>query len=153
MAFCEICGRESLLSRTKIENTELLVCGSCSTFGKVIKTNIEEPEVPKARKPQIYNETVEIIPEGYGKKVKDARTWAGLNQKEFAFKLSEKESVINKIESEHLMPTLELAKKIERLCEIKIIESYKEEKKPEDNINFRDGGLTIGDIIKLKDEE
>ena len=142
MAFCEMCGRESLLSRTKIENTELLVCGSCSTFGKVIK-----------RKPQIYNETVEIIPEGYGKKVKDARTWAGLNQKEFAFKLSEKESVINKIESEHLMPTLELAKKIERLCEIKIIESYKEEKKPEDNINFRDGGLTIGDIIKLKDEE
>src|SRR3989344_1963520 len=78
MAFCEMCGRESLLSRTKIENTELLVCGSCSTFGKVIKTNIEEPEVPKARKPQIYNETVEIIPEGYGKKVKDARTWAGI---------------------------------------------------------------------------
>ena len=155
MAFCEICGKEALLSRTKVENTELLVCDLCSSFGEVIQRHVEElkEEVLKQKpKKSIENEVIEIIVDGYSKKIKDSRNWMGLTQKEFAQKLSEKESVLNKIESGHMMPTIDLAKKIEKLCNIKLIEEYKEK---EDNVklNFKDQALTIGDLLKFKDEK
>ena len=93
-----------------------------------------------------------LIKNLFAKKIKDSRNWMGLTQKEFAQKLSEKESVLNNIESGHMMPTIDLAKKIEKLCNIKLIEEYKEK---EDNVklNFKDQALTIGDLLKLKDEK
>lgn len=153
MAFCEICGREANLSKARVETTELLVCPPCSSFGRIIEDSIKE-EIPRTRVYSNFEDTVEIIPSGYGKKIKDARTWMGLNQKEFASKLSEKESVIQNIETESLTITLELAKKIERVCNIKLVTSYNDsDVKINKKINFKDKGLTIGDLIKLKDEE
>jgi len=155
MAFCEICGKEALLSRTKVENTELLVCDSCSSFGEVIQRHVDElkeEELKQKSKKFVENEVIEIIVDGYSKQIKDSRNWMGLTQKEFAQKLSEKESVLNNIESGHMMPTIDLAKKIEKLCNIKLIEEYKEK---EDNVklNFKDQALTIGDLLKFKDEK
>lgn len=155
MAFCEMCGKEALLSRTKVEDTELLVCDSCSSFGEVTQRHVEElKEELLKQKPKkfVENEVIEIIVGGYNKKIKDSRTWMGLTQKEFAQKLSEKESVLNKIESGHMMPTLDLAKKIEKLCNIKLIEEYKENEERV-KINFKDQALTIGDLLKSKDEK
>ncbi len=150
-----MCGKEGLLSVTEIENTELLVCDPCSSFGKVTQRHVEElKEEGLKQKPKkfIEDDVIEILVEDYNKKIKDSRNWLGLTQKEFAQKLSEKESVINKIESGHMRPTMDLAKRIEKLCSVKLIEEYKENK--EDlKINFKDQALTIGDLLKRKDEK
>lgn len=155
MTLCEMCGKESLLLKTKIEGTELMVCGSCASFGKVLQKPAEIKESRPKPKKFVENkieEVIEIISGDYSKRIRDARNWMGLTQKEFAKKLSEKESLIQKMESNHLMPTLDLAKKIEKTCNIKLIENYKE-KKESAKINFKDKSLTIGDLIDLKDEE
>ena len=71
-----------------------------------------------------------------------------LKQEELAQKIAEKVSVIHKVESKHLRPSLALAKKLEHFLNIKLIEKYKEEKTK--TLDFTDSALTIGDLIKFK---
>jgi len=72
-----------------------------------------------------------------------------LKQEEFAKKLNEKESLIQKIESGHFEPSIGLAKKIGRFLKIKLVEEYEEVH--EKQVRSKTGSFTIGDIIKIKD--
>ena len=64
-------------------------------------------------------------------------------------KINEKESVISKLETGHLSPTFELAKKLEDFLEIELVKEYNEMK----TLSKRptNGNLTIGDIIEIKE--
>ncbi|QQG38448.1 MAG: TIGR00270 family protein [Candidatus Woesearchaeota archaeon] len=151
MPACNLCGRESNLFKTNIEGTSLLVCKNCSTFGEVIE-KYEQEEVKELKRVNkfIEEETVYII-EDYATKIKTAREKLGLKQDEIARRIAEKESVIQKVESGHLEPSLDLAKKFERLFKIKLIQQTKENE--EVKIDFKDKALTIGDVLKLKDDK
>ena len=147
---CEICGKEAPLFKTAIENTELTVCKECSNFGKVIEQ--KKLEHPKQKKPVTQSEEIiELIVQDYGEKIKRAREELNLKQEEFAQKIAEKESVIQNIESSHIKPSMELARKIEKFCHIKLIEQHKEEHKNV-KLNFKDSSMTIGDLVNLKKE-
>jgi putative transcription factor len=148
-----MCGKETNLFKTVIEGTELRVCKDCSKFGKIIG-RIAEPVKEKKKKhieeereePEIVEE---IVPD-YASKVKSSRESRGLKQEELAKKLSEKESVIHKIETGHYEPNLVLAKKLERFLKITLIESHEIEKPEKSKKATADGPLTIGDMIKIK---
>ncbi len=147
MANCDICGRDMNLVKVKVEDVILNVCKNCSNFGEVIKEEKVRKVIRKETK--FKNEDIEVIVSDYSKKIKEARESRNLTQKEVGEKLAEKESVIHKIESGNLEPSLELARKIEKFFGIRLIEIYKEEVKKE-KINFKNSGLTIGDLLKMK---
>ncbi|RLF97355.1 TIGR00270 family protein, partial [Thermococci archaeon] len=84
----------------------------------------------------------------YSKIIKNARENRKLSQKDLAFKINEKESVIHRLETESMSPSYTLAKKLEKALEIKIIDKISEVEIPKLDTDSKN--LTIGDIIKIK---
>lgn len=148
-----MCGREAQLFLTRIDVTDLNVCNDCSKHGKVLRRIRPVQKVEKSnsssREKEPKKEIVEKIIQGYGKIIKDAREGLKLKQEDFAKKINEKESFLQKIESSHHEPNIELAKKIEKFLGVKLVEEEKVEQVKIDHINSE--ALTIGDIIKLKE--
>ena len=144
---CDICGKELALVKTKIEGIELNVCANCSRFGKVLPKPAQpapifsRPAKPKEEPP------AQIVVRDYASLIRKARESMGLNQEDFAKRISEKASLVHNMESGRFEPPLGLAKKLERFLRIRLVEDYKEEnlaqKKKSDNV------ITIGDIISL----
>lgn len=145
---CDLCGKRSKLTEAIVEGTIVSVCNNCLSFGNPITLeHKKEPETKIQRKIKIEN-AEEIILPNYMQLIKEAREKLELTQKELAKKIAEKESLIHQLESGHLKPTIDFAKKLEKSLDIKIIEVYKEPEKRV--VNLSDPGLTIGDLLKLK---
>ncbi len=143
---CELCGNDSADYTAIVEGAELNVCAKCAKFGKVIR----KPIIKKIEKPVKVSEDSEIIEtvvDNYSEIIKKAREKLGLKQEELAKKMAEKESVIHKLESGHLKPNVELAKKLENFLKINITEKI--EVRKENVSKTKTESLTIGDLIKL----
>lgn len=152
---CEMCGEEKLhLYKAIVEESILSVCDRCKKFGEVLsieKPKIEEPKQEKQKpKPKLEEEKQEIIVDDYSWKVRKAREEKGMTQEELAKALAEKESVIHKIESNQMVPSLQLAKKLEQFLRIDLIEEFDPNKAPVKELDFKDEAITIGDLIRLK---
>ncbi len=154
---CDLCGsqQEDIL-RAIIEGTELNVCSKCARYGEVIgkAERVQEP-VPRAQKKHGQKKekeiTLVIVPD-FAKRIKKKREDLGIKQKDFAKRIAEKESLVHNIETGNFEPSIDLAAKIERFLKIKLIEEYEEEhaaKRPRESGE----GLTIGDLIKVKDKK
>ncbi len=145
-----MCGSEGKLYKTVIEDAQLNVCHECSKFGKVtgIVQQISDKIPQNTINKEPETEVMDIIVEGYAEKIRKRREHLGLKQEEFAKKISEKESLIQKIESGHFEPSIGLAKKIQRFLKIKLIEEHEE--KYEKQKAAKTDAFTIGDLIKIK---
>lgn len=145
-----MCGARGDLFLTMVEGTELNLCASCSKFGKVIKRTNAQPLQLKTKTKivQQEEEIVESIVEDYSERIKNAREKLGLKQKELAMKLSEKESLIHRIESHHIEPAIVLAKKLEKFLHITLVEEVKETK--ENIVKKKTDTLTLGDLVTIK---
>ena len=144
-----MCGSIGKLYKTIVEDAQLNICHECSKLGKVIgviKQDNIKIEVPRNEYSQ--PETMQIIVNDYAEKIKRKRESLGLKQEDFAKKINEKESLIQKIESGHFEPSIVLAKKIGNFLKIKLIEDYQEEQ--EKQTKTKTGSFTIGDFIKIK---
>lgn len=148
---CDLCGAEEELFLAEVEGTNLNVCKNCSKFGKVIeKTRMNKiPQKTEKVKTAPDKERVQVIVDNYSSLIKKKRESLGLKQKELAKKIAEKESVIHKIESGHIEPNINLARKLEKDLSIRLIEEEKVEEmaiKPK----TKDLTVTIGDMLKPK---
>ncbi len=146
MSNCDLCGIENALFRMKIEGSSINSCEKCSRFGKIIG-KLNESEV-KIKRKSVAEEKTESVIDGYDKIIRREREKKNLKQSELAKELNEKESVIQKIENKQMMPSLKLAKKMEKFFGIKLVENipdYKVEIKKVER-----GGFTLGDAIKQK---
>ena len=144
---CDLCGKEGILFKALVEKTELTVCEKCGSYGKILRKVV--PEIPKPKKliPK-KPEVVEHIVQDYAGKIRQAREKLELTQEEFAKKIAEKESIVHKLESGSFEPSIPLAKKLEKMLHIKLVEAIEEE-----TVNITKGkttGLTIGDMLKFK---
>jgi len=151
MGSCEICGkRYESLDKAIVEGVIINVCSGCSRFGKVItiKKPSIEPEKIIQRK---YKNIEEDVVEDYNGIIKKARERKGLKQEELALSISEKESIIHKIETGSLKPSFTLAKKLEQFLGIKLIELQEEKK--DVSLNLKDSRLTIGDLLRVKNRK
>ncbi|GIU68871.1 MAG: transcriptional regulator [Candidatus Woesearchaeota archaeon] len=152
---CELCGQKPAVYDCEIEGTLMKVCNECSKFGvtkkkEKVKILVKEENIEE-------KESTYLFVEGYGSIVKKAREKLGLKQEEMAKRLNERVSLLHQIESEHLKPSIDLAKKLEKELKIKIIEEVKE-----DNMSYEipvkrknvstssSSGLTLGDFINYK---
>ncbi|MBI1969572.1 TIGR00270 family protein [Candidatus Woesearchaeota archaeon] len=148
MASCDLCGKEAKFKGI-VEGVEMDVCKECTKFGKVLRTPRvfaqKQKQEKKPERPQ--KEIIELIVEDFGERVKRAREHKSLTQEELAKQLAEKESLLHKIESGRVEPSIHLARRLEKALHIKLVEQHEEiheEKKA------GSGALTIGDILKQK---
>ncbi len=148
-----MCGTETeRLFKTNIEGSELNVCGGCSGYGKVIsEIKIKAPKLKKAEKEKKQDsekELVFIIVSDYAEMIRKGREAFGLKQEDFAKKINEKQALIHKIETGHFKPNIDLARKLEKILKIKLIEQHEEAH--EQPAKGKTDSFTIGDFIKIK---
>ena len=146
MPDCEICGQEKdNLVKAIVEGALFNVCEDCSKFGNVIV--VRQPKKEERIIKRQTTEIINIIDPSYPSLIKTAREKLGLKQQELALQLNEKESIIHKLETGSLQPTILLAKKLEKVLKISLVELYQES---HESINLKDDKLTIGDLLKLR---
>lgn len=152
------------MSVVYVENVRLSVCRLC--YGKLVRRDIAkeiEVETSKARpaKPEPKTskkpeervlEEYEVVPD-YANKIKEAREKLGLTQKALADMIRESENTIKRIESGRLVPTIALAKKLESVLSIKLLEPIVESAQTRLPNPAKVKELTLGDVVSLKKRE
>jgi putative transcription factor len=156
MPICEMCGKEGNLISAEIEGGELSVCSGCSKYGTVKKKSYGPGAFSSGYKGKSFskqqNKPEFRIVRNYSRLIRNAREQKGMTQEEFANSLNEKESILAKWESGTLKPRLNIARQLERLLNLVLVEKDvmgsvelddKKKKGPSDE-------LTLGDFIKVR---
>lgn len=143
---CELCGKEAELVKAIVEETELNVCRSCAKFGKVIKKPVFVEKPRPAKIPE--TEITEVIVPDYAERIRAAREKRNLKQKDFAKLISEKESLVHNLEIGRQKLSIDLARKLEKILKVKLVEQYEEAEESKTRGNSE--GFTIGDFVRFK---
>lgn len=155
---CEVCGKNirGPPKRVVIDTVALFVCGTCARYGVYVPgrkalpiLRLTKPTVAKAS--TNIGQQFEVVP-NFGTVIKRAREELGLTQEVLAGLVGEKLSVIKRIEAGKLKPPIELARKIEKVLKVKLVEELRlasEVDKP----SRAKIDLTLGDIAIVKDRE
>jgi len=179
-ATCEVCGERIFgrSHRVRIEGVTLTVCGKCASLGEPINPLKRSASAfpsspgfkphanpfnrsfsPARTKPPRKKEPEEgyaIIP-GYGKKIQGIREKLKLDQGKFAKKIQVRLSRLQKWEQEKIEPTLQEAKELEKILQVKLLKKEEQEDgslTSEDLQKFKaDRGATMGDFVKLRKKE
>ena len=162
---CELCGADvPRLKTVAIDATILSVCGDCSRFGEEVSSAPLRPSTMppliaqrlEARQRRmtpkdVYAQGGELeLLEDFPQKIRDARESRGWKQTDLGAKINERASVIAKLESGAMTPGDDLVRKLERELGIKLKERVQPVavKKP-----VAGGGITLGDLVKMKEGE
>jgi len=105
------------------------------------------------RKPSLklgVYERFEVVPD-YAQRVREARERLGWTQRMLAQKAKVSENVIRRIETGSLTPSIDLAKRLEKILGVKLLEPVVEE---EEEYSGRKSGfyLTLGDIAEIRED-
>ncbi|MCS7143330.1 MAG: multiprotein-bridging factor 1 family protein [Aigarchaeota archaeon] len=91
------------------------------------------------------------IVDEYGSRIREARERLGLTREELASRIQEKASYVKKIENGEAKPSVSLARKIERVLKIKLLEEVSQYEGQQD---VGTGGgkrdLTLADLVDLE---
>ncbi|MFX1496876.1 MAG: multiprotein bridging factor aMBF1 [Promethearchaeota archaeon] len=157
---CPICG--SIIwgkgINVLIEGANIVVCPACAKHGKKVLT--PKKSMPKRTKSVTsqkkfktsdYETNFDLV-EDYDHKIRRARQTLKLNQEQFAQKLNEKPSLIRRIESHKVEPTISLAKKIENFFNIKLLKKIDEVEASVQTDKFlkKSSGSSLGDVAFIK---
>jgi Predicted transcription factor, homolog of eukaryotic MBF1 len=163
MVRCELCRAEirGAIYKIVFEGAELFVCPRCARGRTVVAVlNLSQGskgqaarKTMAARKPRAPEADEYVVVERYGEIVRRARESMGLTREALAAMVGEKESTIRRIEAEQLEPTLELARKLERVLRVKLLERVSEGVAGFDDLgeNYRGYSLTLGDVAEFKE--
>ena len=162
---CPICGGKiwGRGEKVLIEGAKITVCQSCAQFGVKIKIKPKtafgnknfypksKSSLKKVFRPRQIEESVEIVGD-YVARIRKARNSRGLNQDQFAQKLNEKPSLLRRIEAGKVEPTINLAKKIEDVYNIKLLKQVDEIEPSAKQSQYmkKDSGSSLGDIAYIK---
>lgn len=138
---CELCGKETNAARPAyVEGSKLTVCPDCVRFGdefkggrgntssasnsnlSVIEERLDKRERRMKAKDVYAVETKELVVD-YTELIKEARRKKDWDQEKLAHVISEKKSIITKIESGGFTPPDALIRKLEKALEIKLTET------------------------------
>lgn len=112
----------------------------------------------RAKRPagSLPGEDLELV-ENYGELVREARIRMGLTQEDLASQVGEKATVIKKIEHGELRPSIELARKLEKILRIRLLVPAEEEPSSElKKYLTKPGasrGVSLGELLKRKQGE
>jgi putative transcription factor len=89
-----------------------------------------------------------VLVSNYNVLIRQARENMGLTQADLAMLIGEKESIVRRLESGRMAPTLELAKKIEKVLKIRLYEEIRQEQELPKPQGLQ---LTLGDVAVIKE--
>ncbi len=155
---CELCGNKiGKPSTVSIEGSTLQVCENCSRHGKEVfdsgSSSISRDELIKRveKKREAYSSTRgmggqdKVLALDYNDRIREARIEQSHTQEELAKEVSEKKSVIAKLEKGDLRPSDGLIKKLESALNIELMDEYQE---ITTGTSKNQKALTLGDLIK-----
>ncbi len=166
--YCEMCGKEvtvKIAKRIIFEGSQIIVCPECysrlskksvirenterSTKTSITTTSIKKKVVSSERSINPNQlEKYEVI-ENYYLVVRSARERLGWSQEILASKVGESVSIIKRIESGKLKPSLELARRLERVLKVKLLEPVVVESPKYTQLSSSED-LTVGDLISMR---
>ncbi|OPY35366.1 MAG: transcription factor [Methanoregula sp. PtaU1.Bin051] len=153
----------------RVEGAELQVCSRCEKFGTAVqqpkRTDVRRPAPaagpagrvaapPQAtvyRRRDMFDYMEGEIVDDYSDRIRHAREAKGLSQKDLALQMMERELLIKKIEKGELVPEEDVRKKLEKVLNIRLLEtiaSDAEKKGKADRLAPTLGDVTI--IRKVK---
>lgn len=164
---CEVCGRKISGKPYKalIEGARLVVCGDCATLGSISwEYKPPRPARPPAPRgaprrsarasatPRGPPEPTEELVEDFGVRIRQAREARGLSHEDLGRRLSEKVSVLKKLEGHKMTPDNKLVEKLEHALKIKLLvpKTTKEFPKSLLATGLPSKAITLGDLIKDK---
>ncbi len=148
--YCDICGKSPVRAQILVEGAKLLACASCMRSGKILHRFEDDQPPQQAQSGQIVVESSEEITEGYGRAIINARERLKLPISVVAERIREKESYLHAIEHERLMPTLEVARKLEKELGIKLVEKVSATVSPTGPAQKRFTEPTLADMVDAK---
>ncbi len=149
---CDLCGKETEMYKALVEGTELTVCSNCTKYGKVtgrVRAYVPEKKKPE-KKAEAAEEAIETVVGDFGERLKRKREGLGLNQPDFAKKIAEKESILHKLETGAIRPTLDRARQLEKMLGLKLVEELREEQVSQQKSK---DVMTLGDFVKIKERK
>jgi len=147
--------------KAMIEGAKMLVCNECAKLGSIyweekteprlkkVAKRLPTPIIPTRKQPTIkVEESIDLVEE-FGSKVRRAREKLGLSHEDLGRKMSEKVSVLRKIESGKMTPDQKLAEKLQHALRIRLLAEISEPKVPSKAL-AAPKPVTLGDIVQLK---
>lgn len=169
---CEVCGRKIFGKphRVIIEGAKMTVCGKCAKLGsgtweekrksvfpkpaiRPFKQAIPTKPVQAKQSSQQDLEPPLDLVEDFAVKIRKAREKLGLSHEELGRRLSEKVSVLKKIESGKMTPDMKLVVKLEHALKIKLLAPLTEPKPLPAYQKTPMEELTLGDLVNLNEGE
>ena len=154
---CEICGKYIVEGKkVMVEGSNIITCESCASYGKIV-SEIKRKETRKKddkieSRPFEVDFDVEIqeeIVDNYQEIIKKARESRNMKQEDLAKMINEPVSMIHRIESGRMEPSLGVVKKIQRKLNIKLIKKPEAESTNLKKVEFPKE-ITLGDLVVVK---
>ncbi|MEM1665230.1 MAG: multiprotein bridging factor aMBF1 [Zestosphaera sp.] len=176
LTYCEMCGRPIKKREARVvyvEGSKLVLCFSC--YSKVSKRAVsaelreitQKPASTHSHRPSLTTRATsktpqksskvvdeyEVVPD-YHERIKKAREKLGWSQKVLANAVRESENVIKRIEAGRLVPSIDLARRLENVLKIQLLEPVVDTSvSTSKTVSKGITGLTIGDVMVLRKEE
>ncbi len=165
---CELCGGTFYGKPiiVDLDGYKASLCSNCARKVKGVKKKDEKTtlpqklEVPLERPPPSKpkevrtskREKVEVeLVEDYGRKIREAREALGLSIEQVAAALNIKASLLRNIESERVVPSFEVARNIEKLLEISIVQRNPERAQVTSSTSQQVySSITLGEAVEVK---
>lgn len=158
MPQCEVCGRDSRFTQEiKLEGALLRVCSRCAKLGEPVRTPSaprtstaahSSPRTSKGRPTPKRSRERELVPvEDFARQIRIAREKRGMSQQDVARELNERSSIIAKLESGKISPTIRIARKLERLFKLTLLEEAESLDLP---YQPPKSTATLGDVVQIR---
>ena len=145
MASCDMCGRQGSLLTADVEGVEMKVCQNCSKYGTVRR----RPDAVNVVQKKMHKEQPFRVTGNYAAVLRQAREKQALSQEDFARFLQEKESIVAKWEQGRMQPSVEIARRLEKILGVSLVVEDVEQGFEKDK-NVRKDGFTLGDFMKVR---
>ena len=156
-----MCGNNfDKLAKGIVEGVIMSICENCMKYAKPIHKKETQTHSPPskiyARKNVIKElESREHVVENFADIIRNTRQKMQIPQKALAVKLAEKESVIHSLETGKHEPSIMLARKIERVLNVKLVtEDIESDDELLKSLTSKDSNnsdkMTLGDAITIR---
>jgi len=155
MADCERCGKKGRLTLVEIAGARLYVCQDCGKHGKPVQeprpivpayTSKTSSWAPVPKPDAMTNRELELV-DDFNVRIQRARERKGWSREDLGKKMSERVSIISKLENGEMRPSDDLIRKLERTLDIKLMEPVSDVRVQGSSASQ---GLTLGDLITRK---
>jgi len=126
MLECELCGKviKGKAYVVKIDSAEVIACEECAAGKEIIRVIGGESKETKVKAKKV--EEKEEIAFDYGERIRKAREELKIPLKVLAERINEKESYLKRVEDQEVLPSEEVARKLEKELGIKLFEKVEE---------------------------